>query len=297
MTTRLGIVGITAFVAGLATYFAYVLLFSSTLITPRQVTASLSSNAYTSERGATPIDSRNKNTARSQGFTAADAKPSLNNGFISINFDDGFKSAFQNGMPILDAAGIKTTHYIITGVLGRKPYISLEDVKTLRIHGHEIGAHTVIHPHLADIPQTEVLNQIMKSKQFLEDNGLGPIETFAYPYGSYDQKVLEMARSASLKSARTTHDGLNDAYTPALELKGNTVTSSTTFIDLKNEIDEARKEKKWLILAFHRIDEEGNGISVRHELLFELVKYLESEKIPVVTMQEGVAFFNSQQPH
>src|SRR6266550_3850832 len=29
-------------------------------------------------------------------------------GVVSINFDDGFESAFVNGMPIIDAAGLKT---------------------------------------------------------------------------------------------------------------------------------------------------------------------------------------------
>src|SRR6266550_4840884 len=33
-------------------------------------------------------------------------------GVVSINFDDGFESAFVNGMPIIDAAGLKTTQFI-----------------------------------------------------------------------------------------------------------------------------------------------------------------------------------------
>jgi peptidoglycan/xylan/chitin deacetylase (PgdA/CDA1 family) len=37
-------------------------------------------------------------------------------GFVSIDFDDGYQSMYDNGLPILDAAGIPTTQYIITGV-------------------------------------------------------------------------------------------------------------------------------------------------------------------------------------
>ncbi|HLZ08067.1 MAG TPA: Ig-like domain-containing protein, partial [Chloroflexota bacterium] len=36
-------------------------------------------------------------------------------GFVSIDFDDSYQSTYDNGLPIFDAAGIRTTQYIITG--------------------------------------------------------------------------------------------------------------------------------------------------------------------------------------
>jgi len=40
----------------------------------------------------------------------------FNQGFVSLTFDDGLKSQLNNAMPILDAAGFKSTFYIITHV-------------------------------------------------------------------------------------------------------------------------------------------------------------------------------------
>ena len=50
----------------------------------------------------------NAGTSGSLQFTIS------NRGLVSINFDDGYQSMYDNGLPILDAAGLKSTQYIIT---------------------------------------------------------------------------------------------------------------------------------------------------------------------------------------
>jgi peptidoglycan/xylan/chitin deacetylase (PgdA/CDA1 family) len=90
-------------------------------------------------------------------------------GFVSIDFDDAYQSTYDNGLPIFDAAGIRTTQYIITGspnnaivnpqngpvgisdVSGNPEYMTWSEVQTMAANGHEIGAHTRTHQSLSTL--------------------------------------------------------------------------------------------------------------------------------------------------
>ena len=81
-------------------------------------------------------------------------------GVVSINFDDGFESSFVNGMPIIDAAGLKTTQFIITQKLGLESYISSGQMLAMQANGHEIAAHTRTHPHLSTLTDAQQHDKI-----------------------------------------------------------------------------------------------------------------------------------------
>jgi peptidoglycan/xylan/chitin deacetylase (PgdA/CDA1 family) len=90
-------------------------------------------------------------------------------GFVSIDFDDSYQSTYDNGLPIFDAAGIRTTQYVITGspgnaivnpdagpvgiadVSGNPEYMTWAEVQTMAANGHEIGAHTRTHQSLSTL--------------------------------------------------------------------------------------------------------------------------------------------------
>lgn len=105
-------------------------------------------------------------------------------GMISLNFDDGPLTVYQNAIPILNAAGMKSTQYIITGTMnsGSPYYVTQQQVLNMAAQGHEIGAHTRTHPHLTTLTQQQMTDEIAGSKSDLQAIGLHPT-TFAYPSG------------------------------------------------------------------------------------------------------------------
>ena len=79
-------------------------------------------------------------------------------------------------------------------------YMSPDDISYLVENGIEFGTHGHSHEWLANLPAEEQVNELTKSFQFLDtvtdsrDNRL-----IAYPFGSYSEKTLEIARSLGVK--------------------------------------------------------------------------------------------------
>jgi peptidoglycan/xylan/chitin deacetylase (PgdA/CDA1 family) len=229
-------------------------------------------------------------------------------GMVSINFDDGYQSMYDNGLPILDAAGLKSTQYIITQKVGTDSYVTLDEVMQMYNNGHEIGVHTRTHPNLTTLTDAQMTDEILGAKQDLISWGIMPT-TLAYPYGGYSPAVEAVVLSAGLRGARDSDLGYNssglgltfggplDHDTLPLELwsQGAEMDMNTTLSDITSEIDYAVANNLWLIILFHRVDETDpccSSISVDHTLIQGTVDYLVQHKVPVVTNNEGMIIEN-----
>lgn len=154
-----------------------------------------------------------------------DGKSTLPKKPIIITFDDGFTEQFAT-ITQLKAHHMKATYYLIIGseksnwcigVLRQNKtcgdsYMDWSQVHNLVNSGvAEIGAHTLDHPNLAGLSQADQKNQIINSKQALE-NELGvPIKTFAYPYGRYNAISIGIVQQAGFRTAVTTVAGVQQS--------------------------------------------------------------------------------------
>ncbi len=59
--------------------------------------------------------------------------------------------------------------------------------------GFEIGAHSVTHRPLTQLPQSEAAREIVESKTAIEDRLGQAVETFAYPYGVFSREICDVA--------------------------------------------------------------------------------------------------------
>lgn len=73
-----------------------------------------------------------------------------------------------------------------------------------------IGAHTVNHFQLSELSYKEALNEILLSKEEIENKCESNVHHFAYPYGSlesYGEREIDILTKASFKTATTTDIG------------------------------------------------------------------------------------------
>lgn len=124
---------------------------------------------------------------------------------IVLTFDDGYKSFYTNAFPLLKKYNLKATEFVITQVETAPAYFSWDEISQMDKSGLiQFGAHTRHHPNLPGLSQSAIVNEIMGSKNDLEQHLKKPITWFAYPYGSYNNFIVQTVRNSGFVGAVST---------------------------------------------------------------------------------------------
>jgi len=132
-------------------------------------------------------------------------------GLVAITFDDGLENLRTVALPLLQKLGVPATVYVQTGIIG-EPYpwaleqsglriMSADQIRELDAAGIEIGAHTVTHRDLSACSYEEALDEMVQSRQALEEIIDRPVTTFAYPYARYSDSAERAAKDAGFTAA------------------------------------------------------------------------------------------------
>lgn len=142
-------------------------------------------------------------------------------GGFCVTFDDGFRNVFDLALPVLQARGLRAIQFIVAGqiggedawdrAIGEPPQALMDDgmIREWLAGGHEIGSHTLTHPHLPALPREQARAEIFDSKRRLEDRFGVPIRHFCYPYGDNDEATRDLVGEAGYLSAPTVRFGTN----------------------------------------------------------------------------------------
>lgn len=213
-------------------------------------------------------------------------------GAVTLRFDDGWLSHYQTALPIMEQAEMKGTFYIISRALsdyGYSGYVSKAQIKDMYNRGQEIGSHTRDHLHLSELSYSDQTLQINGARQDLLSMNVGPINTFAYPFGDYNADSLEIVQDSGYTNAASTINGNATPNSDKFQLERRGVNLDVSADQVKHWIDNAVANKQWLILALHRIDYDGEFYGTTPEIFQEIVDYLKQKQVPVITMSEGAA--------
>ena len=91
--------------------------------------------------------------------------------------------------------------------------LSWEEVKNMSREGISFGSHTKSHPTLNKIPLDLARQEVVDSKQVIEEQIQKPVTTFAYPYGKSDDisaGVINLLRDEGFEYACTTEIGYEE---------------------------------------------------------------------------------------
>lgn len=229
-------------------------------------------------------------------FTTHAAIPGhFSEGMVSLNFDDGWKNFYTTALPILNRAKLKATVYPVSGYVKerRKQFMTASQLRFVEAQGHEIGAHTQYHVRLTKVSRVRADREINGSKRDLERFGIASVTTFSYPYGIYTRRLRSVVKNAGFIGARISSCGLNSPPSDRFLLKTCAVTRKMTDERIQSWIQDAMKEKRWLIITIHDVKKKPGRYGMTPKALRELVRFLKNEKVKVVTNAEGVNTINA----
>lgn len=212
-------------------------------------------------------------------------------GAVTFRLDDGWTSQYQNALPKLNSAGMKATFYIATHRLfedGFTGYMNQSQLQDIFDDGHEIGAHSKNHVNLLTLNASQQQAQIAGSRQDLINWGYGPVNSFAVPFGAYNNSIITMVQNAGFLNMATS-DGqeMNHPSVSKYQLTRFPILNSTTVAQVKVAIDQADANNEWLILMFHEVNTGGRTYAITPAKFNEIVDYVKAKGVPVVTVSQG----------
>ncbi|MGO8795990.1 MAG: polysaccharide deacetylase family protein [Candidatus Sulfotelmatobacter sp.] len=108
---------------------------------------------------------------------------------VVITFDDGFRDFYREAFPLLNQYGFSATVFLPTAYIGESPVafkgkdcLTWAEVRELHRHGIRFGSHTVTHPQLHDLSAAKIQEEIINSRQTIEEKLSSAVDSFAYPY-------------------------------------------------------------------------------------------------------------------
>ncbi len=207
---------------------------------------------------------------------------------VTFSFDDGWRSTYENAFPVLEQAGFRSTSYIITSRFSNPLYVGGQEVLDLERRGHEIGSHSRSHVDLTAMPLDEAEREVWSSREDLFKLGVKSVMSFSYPFGASNEAVIDAVRRAGYSSARGIRRGLNKSSTNRYSLQIQNLGGPITLPQVASWVDESIRTNTWIIFMIHHVDSTISDFSITPNLFREIVNYVRSKKIPVVTVSEGI---------
>ena len=182
--------------------------------------------------------------------------PKNDRAIVTFAFDDGYASDYSEARPVLDKYHFPATSYVVGALVGSSGRLSVEQLKSLQdLNGWDIASHSYTHSNLTQRAGSEIENDLVLSKQFLERNGFYRGSThFAYPHGGFDNAELRSLVQKYFDTARIAEGG-SETLPPSdpYRLRVLMAVNTTSPAQVSSEVQSAIEGGDWLIIVFHRI--------------------------------------------
>tara|TARA_R110001599_G_C12264884_1_gene660777 strand:- start:1821 stop:2864 length:1044 start_codon:yes stop_codon:yes gene_type:complete len=163
----------------------------------------LKAQGYTSLTISETVDEVNDSTATKRKL-------------VAITIDDGYKSFYENGLPLLKKYGFKATLFVNTKSIGYADYMTWEEIAEAQKAGVEIGNHSHTHPFFLNVSErgrdSFFKQEVQESQDLMKANLNITPKVFAYPYGEYDEEMNIALSEMGFKGAVAQNSGIITEY-------------------------------------------------------------------------------------
>ncbi|GHV89210.1 polysaccharide deacetylase [Spirochaetia bacterium] len=135
---------------------------------------------------------------------------------LTLSYDDGVEQD-RKLVEILNRYHIKAAFNLNSGIQSGAGAFIKKDLVVRRMNvkglpdlytGHEIAVHSLTHPHLENLDEDTIQNELEQDKINLERVFGAPVRGMAYPFGTYNELVIKTAKRCGIQYAR----GVNSTH-------------------------------------------------------------------------------------
>ena len=170
-----------------------------------------------------------------------------------VTFDDGYEDNYLKAFSILKKYSFKATIYLVpnqktnhweekntsvlSNLLNEKQILEMQNSGLI-----EFGSHTLSHVNLSTINDEQLLNELKKSKEEVEKITNKECEAFAYPYGKFDDKIVQAVKNVGYKNATVVKRGLFEQNDDVFTIKRVGILGTESFVDFLLKVSRVRNK-------------------------------------------------------
>lgn len=132
---------------------------------------------------------------------------------LTLSFDDEITQD-RRLIEILKKYNLKCTFNLNSGTFGQQGTVEVNGRKATHnkiekseakelYKGFEIAVHTVNHPDLTKLTKDEIVKEVAEDMKALSEIAGYPVNGFAYPYGTYNDTVVNTLKECGIIYGRT----------------------------------------------------------------------------------------------
>lgn len=153
---------------------------------------------------------------------------------VVITFDDGRDNNYTAAYPILKKYKIPATMFVIPGHCRWQGYVNRQQLKEMAENGIDIASHTLNDAWLPNCDDKRLREELIGSKNALEEITGKKVDFIGYPLGGFNQRVRLAVMKAGYRGACGTNPGkynpANDIYAlKRLKVSGSNSNNTLSF--------------------------------------------------------------------
>jgi peptidoglycan/xylan/chitin deacetylase (PgdA/CDA1 family) len=201
---------------------------------------------------------------------------------VSLTFDDTNANQWDASR-VMERFDMLGTFYVNSPRIGQSNRLTEDQLHAMEAHGHEIGGHTLSHPDLTTKSGDELRREVCDDAQALRDLGFD-ISSFAYPFGRFDDEVIDVIRSC-YRNARDTGSFNGGVIAESIPpenpyvIRAPSSVNNTPVPELKAYIEAARDGGGgWVPLTFHHVTDDAVSYRITPADFEAFLRWLSDER-------------------
>jgi peptidoglycan/xylan/chitin deacetylase (PgdA/CDA1 family) len=179
---------------------------------------------------------------------------------IVLTFDDWSPGHSPIVVPELQSRSLHATFFVMNSTAS----YSWSQINVAHTNGNEIANHTKTHPHLTTKTPAELSDDIRGMKVLIDQHYTQNGITFAYPYGEYNQAVLDSVKASGHIAARGVQPPSGYTYNFAAngdayyKITTYTMGPSVTATMFNTQVQNVINGGGLLTFLYHSVDNASN---------------------------------------